>query len=267
MNPWQMAQQIREELTTVAWPTGNAAVVFGADGVRVFSGFPNENQIMPGFPWCLVGINTGTHDEDHPEFIEQGFSIVAAVNVTGEPIGEFSMIGGAVGDLGESQGRGILEIAERVRSAVQNLTGADGAKILLSATSTGAPSKLSNGTHVTLDELTVSALCTSALDYAAPQSLTRVGTAWSWEGSHVSDRFDFRRYTLGYVDGGTPAETIADLDVTEYQGLTASTTQTVVTGKTYSVFAEYSARKHTSGPFRTEGKSSGSEVGAFLVEP
>ena len=69
MNPWQMAQQIKHKLTTVAWTVGATDVVFGTRGVHVFAGRPTEEQIPAGFPWALVGIDGGNADPDHPEFI------------------------------------------------------------------------------------------------------------------------------------------------------------------------------------------------------
>lgn len=268
MNPYQFALQIRHKLRAVVWPTGATDVVFGsqkASSVHVFAGRPTEEQVPAGYPWCLVGIDAGTPDEDHPEFIEQGFTILSAVEVAGDPLGEFALIGGSVANLGKSVGRGILEVATLVRQAVENLTGIDGAKIMLSSTSTGAPATLGNNLHLALDELGLIALCTSALHYAEPQVLARSGTSWTWEGSHISDRFDFRRYTLGYKSGTTPAATISALDTTVYQDTTASTTHTVVTGQVYSVFAEYNSRAGTAGT-STDGESAGDYVGAFLVE-
>ena len=261
MNPFQMALQIREELRTIAWPTGSADVVFGTHRVAVFVGTPTEEQIPPGFPWCLVGLSNGDPDEDAPELIEQQFALVTGVEVAGDPLGEFAMIGGSVAELGKSAGRGLLEIEERVRAAVQDLTGEDGAKIILSASSYGPPTLLGRQLHLAWSEITLTALCTSALHYAAPQVLARSGTTWTWEGTHVSDRFDFRRYTLGYVAGATPVETIAELDTVVYQDTAATTTHTVVASQAYSVFAEYNAR----GAASTEGESDGREVGAFLT--
>jgi hypothetical protein len=257
-----MAQQIKHKLTTVAWPGGSAEVVFGTYGVHVFSGTPTEEQIPPGFPWAMVGVDTGSPDEDHPEFIEQGFTVMTAVDVSGDPLGEFSMIGSSTSDLGISAGRGILEIATLTRQAVEDLTGADGAKVLLSSTSTGSPALLSSGRHLALGNLGLTALCTSALHYAAPQQFARSGTAWSWEGAHCSDRFDFVRYKMGYKAGSSPTSP-ADFDTLVYTGTTASTTHTVVAGKYYGVFAEYASRDQTTPTI--EGNSD-SVVGSTLDE-
>lgn len=261
MNPLQMALQIRHKLRTVAWAGGSQEVVFGTRSVFVFAGAPpTDEQIPAGFPFALVSIDGGTPDEDAPDLIEQQFTVVTAAEVAGDPLGEFAIIGGSTADLGHSAGRGVAEVAERVRSAVEDLVGVDGAKILLSATATGTPVPLGNGRHLALDELTLTALCTSAPHFAAPQQIANSGAAWSWSGAHCSARFDFLQYRLGYKAGASPPETPADATIV-YTGTTASTTHTPVASSAYAVFADYNGRGGSS----VENSSSGSRVGAFLT--
>jgi len=267
VNPWQMAQQIKHKLTTVAWPGGSAEVVFGTRSVHVFAGTPTEEQIPPGFPWCLVGVDAGTPDDDHPEFIEQGFSLTTGVDVAGDPLGEFSLIGSSVGDLGKSPGRGILEVAERVRSAVESLTGADGAKIQLTSVSTGAPAVLASGRHLALDELGLTALCTSRLHYAAPQQITLTGNdGFTWAGGdlngdgHCSERFDFKQYRLYESDAAITAPVAEDLVATV---TVAAATHTAVQSSVYTVFADYNSRDTTGSVVGT----SSVEVGSSLIAP
>jgi len=267
VNPWQMAQQIKHKLTTVAWPGGSAEVVFGTRSVHVFAGTPTEDQIPSGFPWAMVNIGTGAPDEDHPELMEQDFTVLAAVDVAGDPLGEFSVIGGATGDLGQSSSRGILEVAERVRSAVQNLTGADGAKILLSSVSTGAVDALGGGRHLAMDSLGLTAVCTSALHYAAPQKLILTGAdAFTWAGGdlngdgHCAERFDFKQYRLYESDAAITAPVVDDLVATV---TVASATHTAVSSSFYTVFADYNARDTTGSVVGT----SSVEVGSSLQAP
>ena len=260
MNPAQMAQQIKHKLTTVAWPGGSTDVVFGLKAVHVFAGSPTEAQIPPGFPWCLVSIESGEADEDHPEFITQNYRLISAVNVAGDPLGAHAIVGGAVSELGKSAGRGIAEIAERVRAAVGNLLGSDGAKIMLSLSSTGTPETLGDGRHLTMDSLTLTALCTSGLHYAAPQIIAHDGTDWTWTGSHCSDRFDFKQYRLVRKSGSSASTSPSDGTVV-YTGTPATFTGVKTTANTYTVFADYSARKQTDV---IEG-SSDPEIGSYLV--
>ena len=258
-----MAMQIRHVLRTVAWPGGAADVVFGTRGVFVFAGFPTEEQIPAGFPWALVSIDGGTPDEDHPEFLEQNYTIIVGAEVAGDPLGEFSIVGSSVADLGKSVGRGVSEIAERVRSAVENLTGADGAKVLLSSTSTGTPAAFGRGRHLTLHELSLTALCTSRLHYAAPQVARMPGAGTNtWEGTHVTDRFDFLQFNVIELTGTTPSADPTDgTSVLTTTALSdAGDPFTPVIGRTYTVFAQYNARDGS-----TVDGSSDPEVGSYVV--
>ena len=263
MNPWQMAQQLKHKLAAAVWSSGAADEVFGARGVHIFSGTPTEEQIPAGFPWCMVGFGSGDADPENPEFLTQTYNILTAAEVSGDPLGEQALIGGATANPGKSVGRGVAEIAERVRATVGDLVGSDGAKILVSSVSTGSPTLIGTGRHIVLDELTVSALCTSALHYAAPQQIKRASTTWTWEGAHCSGRFDFKQYHFGYANSAAPASP-DDFDVDVYTGTAATTTHTVVGSKFYGVFAEYSSRKHSSGSFQVEGTSE-AEVGSLLA--
>lgn len=262
MNPWQLAQQIKHALTTAVWPTGAGELVFGLDRVRLFTGSPTKDQIPTGFPWCLIGIGSGDPDGDHPEFIVQTFDVVAGVSVFGDPMGEFAIMGGPSGDLGASDSRGIAEIAARTRAAVADLTGADGAKILLTATRIDAQQAFDTNRHLVADSHTLTGLCTSDLHYAAPQQLvlTNATDLWDWEGAHCSDRFDFKQYRMYWTTGTTPASRPDDPDATlVYTGDDPTTVHTAVSGRTYTVFCDYSSRKQTGV---IEG-SSAPEVGSF----
>lgn len=260
MNSWQFAQQIKFELEKVAWPTGTQSVVFGAKGsVAVFAGVPSEEQIPPGFPWCLISIDGGDADEAHPEFITQTYTLLCAADATGDPMGEFSLIGGSVADKGRSVGRGVLEVVERVRAAVGNLTGIDGAQIQLSLSSTGSPSPIGQTRHLTLHEQSLTALCTSTLNYVAPQKLQHDGDDWTWQGPHVSDRFDFLQYRLVRKSGTSPSTDPSD-GTTVFTGEATTFTGVATAGNTYTIFADYNAR---SGA--TVDGSSSSEVGSFVV--
>lgn len=262
MNPWQMAQQIKAELQAVAWVDGSAEVVFGLRSVFVFAGAPpNEEAIPPAFPVALVTIDAGAADGSHPELLEQGFTVLSVAEVTGDPLGEFAIIGGARADLGKSAGAGVAEIAERVRAAVQNLTGYDGAKVMLSATATGAPMALGRGRHLAYDELSLTALCTSQPHYAAPQELNISGNTWTWKGPHCSSRFDYLQYRLGYKTGGSPGATPGDMDGWVYEGTAETTSHAPVGGRVYSIFVDYDPRSTGSATHF----SSGARVGAFEV--
>jgi len=266
MNPWQMAQQIKHELETVVWGTAGD-VVFGNQGsVVVFEGAPNADQIPNAMPAALVVISDYDSDDDHPDVLTQQFQVMIAAEVAGDPMGEFAIIGGSAPDLDESSGRGTHELAERVRHALNTLTGADGAKVILSGGGGGGAAPLGDGRHVAWTQCNFEAVCTSQLAYAAPQHLAYAGAggghAWTWEGAHCSDRFDFVRYQIEGNASGTPPETLGSGDIVFYQGTAATSAFVGSSGYGYTVFAEYSARGYAGGS--AEG-SSVKETGTTVV--
>jgi len=271
MNPQQMAQQMKKELQAVVWPVTSGEVVFGSQQgqVSVFNGRPDERWIPPAFPFAMIVVESGTPDPDHPELIEQGFSILTGVEVAGDPLGEFAMIGSSVSTIVGSAGRGILEVASRVRAAVQDLTGDDGAKVLLSSTSTGAPETL-GGRHIAVDELGLTAVCTSALHYAAPQAAVESGGTLTWAGGnkggagHCAGRFDFIQYRVFEESGSTPSSDPATNGTLLGGGaVTSATISGATSGNVYTVFADYNERDTTSSSI---SGTSGVEIGSWRAK-
>ena len=264
MNPNQFAQQIKHELQQVRWPAGSQDLVFGAHGsVLVFAGQLTEDEMPAGLPLAVVRVDAGKFDEDDPGLLTQAFAVLIAAEVAGDKMGEHALIGGAAADVGRSAGHGVLEVAARARAAVQSLTGVDGAAILLSSDGTASPSLIGRGRHLAMHEFELSAVCTSAPHYAAPQGLRYepVNTAkWKWDGSHCENRFDFLRYRLVKKFGEDYSRTPSDGTVI-YTGTAAQFVGTQADGYTYTVFADYNSRG-TAGV--VEG-SSEPEVGAYRV--
>lgn len=257
MNPVQMAQQIKHRLEQLAWPGGSEAAVFGTHGsVAVFAGAPTEEQIPPGFPWAMVGIDSGEMDPDDPGLIRQRFTVVCAAEVAGDRMGENAIIGGSATDIGRSAGRGVSEVASVARQAIESLTGADGAPIILSGVSTSSPAPM-RGRHMAMEEVALEALCTSAPHYSAPQHLRFDNGRWKWAGAHCTERFDFYRFRLVRKQGRFPSADPSD-GTTVYTGTAAQSSVVQASGFTYTVFADYNSRGATS----VEGSSS-PEVGSF----
>lgn len=258
MNPWQLAQQIRHKLQAVTWPGVGGAVVFGDRGVRVCAGTPTDENVPPGFPWAMVLIGGAAADEDQPDLLLQDFTVAVAVNVGGDRYGEHALLGGSPASMMESGGRGLGEVMERARYAIQALSGADGVRIVVSATNTTGPTPLGAGKHLAMAELSFSALCTAQPYYAAPQRIRWTSGIWSWEND-CAERYDFWRYRLVRKDGSTPSSSPSDgttLHLSTVNGYTGAKTA----DKTYTVFAEYDSR----GRGEVEGYSE-AERGSFLV--
>lgn len=261
MNARQMAQQIKSVLATAIWPESPNALVFGERLVFVLAGPPDENELPGSFPFALVNIGGGTSDPDDPNLLDQTFDVLTVSDVSGGRMGEQALIGGAKSSLGTSANRGVLELDDRVRDALKDLRGVDGAALQLHTTATGSTVHLGRGRHLGIGESTFTGWVTAAPSYTNPTRLAKSGSDWTWAGGQCSNRFDFLQYRLGYVAGSTPAQTPGDLDTVVYTGTVAATTRTPIAGKAYSVFADYGSRGGTA----IEGSSDGRELGAFLT--
>lgn len=241
MNPWQLAQQLKHELATITWPSGS--VVFGSRSVFIYAGaVPSDEEMPPAFPFAAVSIGSGTSDDAHPDLITQTYTVGVCVEVAGDPLGEFAIIGSSRADLGKSAGAGVAEVTERARAAIQKLTIYDGASIVVSGSGTTAVATPIRGRHVAAEELSVQALCSAAPYYAAPQQIRRSGNVVSWVGAHCSNRFDFQRYRFGYVTGSTPATTPAGLTSVIYTGPALEAATAIAPNRVYQVFADYDPR-------------------------
>lgn len=241
MNPVQLAQQLKSILKAVQWPSGSQEVVFGIDGVSVYSGEPTEEVIPPGFPFVLIGIGDAVPDEDHPDLREQTFALIFVAEVLGDPLGENAVIGGSIADLGSSSGRGIAEVTAAALPAVRSLTTMDGASLVVSSVSSNSTNVLGRGRHLAMCEYRLTALCTEDPYYAAPARLRFIDGEFAWASAMCTSRFDFLRFRLVEKEGTAPSEDPDDGDVI-YTGEDASFTGTATPGSTYTVFADYDSR-------------------------
>lgn len=259
MNSWQMAQQLKAVLEALAWPSGEQDLVFGGRGsVSIYAGSPTDEQVPPGFPWAMVGIGSATPDQDHPDFVQQQFSVSVAAEVAGDRMGEHAIIGGSVRAAGRSAGRGVAEIAYRVRERVQTMTGMDGAHLIVSHTASQPVAVLGRGRHAVMLEMDLTAWCSASPYYAPPQQLRHSGGAWRWEGGLCSTRYDFLRFILLRKTGATIPTSASDGTVL-YSGSATQFTGASTAGNVYAVFAEYGSRGSTVDAY------SGPVVGAYRI--
>lgn len=260
MNARQMAQQIRYVLSTETWPESPNDLVFGDRLSFVLTGLPDEKELPGAFPFVLVSAGPGTADPDDPNLMEQTFDVLAVASVSGGRMGEKSLIGGPKSALGSSANRGVMELNDRVRAALQKLSAIDGAGLQLHTSSVGKPQSIGGGRALAYGETTLSGWVTAEPSYSSPTRLAVAGSTWTWTGAQCSARYDFIQYRLGYVDGSAPAETPGDLDAIIYTGTDLTTVVAQIAGKAYSVFADYGIRGSA-----IEGSSDGRELSAFLT--
>lgn len=259
MNPWQLAQQIQHVLKAAAWPGGSQEPVFGEQKVAVYSGPPDAATLPAGFPFALVIIGDYTPDPDEPGLIEQTFEIGVANQVEGDSLGSRAVLGGPIADLGSSMGRGSAELKAQALAAIEDLTGADGAAIVVSSQGGSGPQQLDKR-HLVFESCRLTAVCTTAPHYTAPQELRIRGNVIRWNGSQCSPRFDFLQYRVGFVAGSTPAATPDDLDTVEFTGTAIEAPISPAPGRTYSVFADYDPRGSGSA-----AASSSALVGSWVT--
>lgn len=265
MNPWQMAQQIAKELREIAWVGGNAEVVFGTQAGQVAvlaGGPPSEDDFPRAFPAAQVVMGDGNADKDHPQLIKQGFDVVVGVQSYGDHLGELALIGGPIEDVGQSANRGVGEVGERVRKALQELTGADGLRIQLSGIAVDTPFHTGDLRHVVFEGQQFEAWCTSQEAFTAPQKLNQSGNVFTWKGARCHDRYDFKQYRL-FTSIGLPVD-INDsvLGSPIYTGTAATFTQVAASGQHYTVFADYNDRD-TTGVVR---HTSAVEIGCWFIK-
>jgi hypothetical protein len=234
---------MKHELERVVWPAAGGALVFGLNSrVRILAGEPSTEDDLPrAFPWAIIVLGSGTIDGNAVNFCEHSFQVFTAAHVMGDHLGEMAVVGGAVENMTTSPNRGASELVERVHAAIGSLTGVDGARVLMSATSVGSPKSLGNNAHLVMGEIGLTALCTVQASYAPPQLLTRTTGKWTWDGSQCKARFDFLRFNLIKKAGLLPALTPED-GTSVYTGTEPESTATGAAGSTYTCFAQYDSR-------------------------
>lgn len=263
MNARQMAQQIRAVLAAATWPESGGELVFGDRQVYVVAGAPDDKELPPSAPFALVHLGVGTADPDDPNLIAQEFTVLTVSDVPGGRMGEAALVGGSKSSGGSSANRGVLELNDRVRAALKDLRGADGANLFLHTSATGAPIRLGAGRHAAVGETRFSGWVTAEPEFEPPSRFALSGSTWSWDGSACEARFDFVQYRFGYKNGSVPASSPDDPGFVTLETPTSSPyVRNPGAGLAYSIFAEYSQRGRADF---LDGSSRGDEIGAFLL--
>lgn len=261
MNAWQVALQLKYLLQNVQWAGGSGTLVFGDRGVAVFSGIPDENHVPVQSHWCLVSVDSGTADESDPDVWEQNYTLIIGAQVVGDRLGEQALTGGPSATLVHSKGRGVLELTDRVLSAVGDLSALNGIQIHTSAASLTSPIYLQDNRHLALQTIGLDAICTSQRYYSPPQQIAYDANdqQFTWTGTQCSSRWDFLQYRL-VKKSGSSASLYPQDGTTLYRGMNAYYDVAAVGGNTYTVFAEYDSRGRN-----TPEDASEPETGAYLV--
>lgn len=262
MNVQQMALQLQSTIQAATWGVSDDEVVFGSQKgiVAVYADAPTEEQFPPAFPCCLIVIGEGECDDDHPSLIDQSFRLVMGASSTGSPLGSHALIGGPAASLGKSRNRGAVELLSRVRDAVGQIDGSNGASLQVASRSFSAPFLVGALRHVAFAQLTVRAKCTEDLYYAAPQQMAEpVSGTFTWDGQHCLDRFDFYEFELMSKSGSNSTSTSDGTSLWTGTALTANPALT--SGLYYTIFAKYDDR----GAAANNDGESAAVIGTYVV--
>lgn len=238
MNSWQIALEIRDRLRAAVWPRGDGELVFGAEGAYIVAGAPTEDTLPGGWPFALVFVGDGSADGDEPGLETTPVSVAVGVFQEGDVLGEQAIIGGPRFDsrLGTSEGRGILEVAAVVKSAIGDLSGYLGVPILFRMGSVPSVQAIEGGLHLVTQVLQFDALCTGQPEMLGPYNVVVSGDTVSWEACGATHGL------IGYYVVGSATPITAPSGGTLIgTTTTTSLTDASVSGYSYIyVFAGYS---------------------------
>lgn len=274
MNTWQCARQIRHKLLARQWPDSPQGTIFGSVFVTQ-STFEDINPASIVYPAAIVRVLDSQTDPDDQRYQVQRFEVVILVKHSGDQFGEAAMIGGNRTSQGGSGGRGVLEVEEQVREALQFLDPLSAVRLQL-VSSGAADCILAEGVgYIVGRPMTFQARLTTNRVYPAPnfgKTLTSsvlagtVSLSWLW-----SERFDLHAaataprqltsarglLTLVRKAGATPPASVSDGTlVTLASNASTSATDSPGTGTwSYALFAQYDEFGDATGTQPLSGTS------------
>lgn len=250
MNKWQALQQVRKRLRDRTWSGGDK--VF-ANSAVITAGPTEEGFPVLPMPFALIRPGAAQADPEHRE--ESGlwvvdFSILVAVSVSGDAIGEHALLGAAREAETRSAGKGLLEVEAEVLSALRLLTADDGLSIeARTQSAVGATRALDLG-YVAWEEYGFRMIVATDKEFPPPENLVATdagGGDASLTWTLHPDRFDRFRVRLRRAAGATAPATISDgTEVALGSDLPTSFTDSPGAGEhSYSLFGAYNDREAT----------------------
>lgn len=255
MNQWQALRQVRKRLRDRTWPSGGSKV-FNESAV-VTAGPTEEGFPVLPMPFALIRPGSGQADPDHRE--EPGlwvadFSVILAVAVAGDAVGEHALLGAAREAETKSAGMGLLEVEEQLYGAIRELSANDGLSIESVAESVVQATRALDLGYVAFREYGFRMRVSTSKEFPPPENLVATDAgggfaALSWV-LHPP-RFDRYRVRMRRAAGSTPPANIgAGVEVTLLDDLSTGHTDNPGAGTfSYSVFGTYDDR---SGPPDTD---------------
>lgn len=140
MNCRQLLEAIQIKLRAATWPSGSAGAIFHPGSVVVTPGTSPDRILARrgGVPLALIHAGSAQVDPEAGEnqnLLRQELTVTLVVANNSDGFGEASMLGGPKsGGVGESDGRGILELEVELFRTMKLLDADDGVNIVLEAT-------------------------------------------------------------------------------------------------------------------------------------
>lgn len=243
-----MSRQLAWLVRTHTWPDATTGPL--ARRVYVIVGANDPALTDAACPFVCIHADGKEPDDQQPELGYAVFSVIIVQAAEGQDMTQAALLGGArTGGLGESEGRGALEIEEEVEKAVGFLTGADGCRATVGAAS--APSaQQAQGRIVVATEIPVRAAITTRRHYECPSYLVATGgsgsVALSWANAPTRwDQYDENGTRLApivrYATGATaPADATSGTGVSGISAGDTSKSVSLAAGTySFAIFQPY----------------------------
>lgn len=250
MNGWQVARQLKSLLEAQTWGEGGDEAVFGQVAV---TSAPSRHAInLLSWPFALVQVGDATADEEEEGLWTQAYEVRLVARVEQDAWGETVLTGGGrPGGAGSSEGRGLLELEEKLFDAVAELNEASGVRLRAHAASAVAGAFDEALGYVAERTYRLEAWTTADRSYPAASRFTATDAtggdatlAWTLP----PDRFDRLEVIVRRASGATaPSSVTGGTGVTLGSALPSSHTDSPGAGQwSYAVFIGYAERSATS---------------------
>lgn len=243
MNPWQGFRQVQSILQAAVWP-GSAATVF-ATGSVVVSASPApqvfDSLRMPIVLMRPLGAQSDPDHDQEPDLLQQELAITIAQMVPGDAVGEHALMG-AGRQTNSAQGRGLLEIEERVLDELAVVDELEGLNILLRLRSMPS-ADVQDANYIVWRDYLFELVCTSTRTYESAGKLeaSETGGTITLTWSLPTARYDISSCVLRRASGSTaPASVTAGTGIVLSDDLAVTVDDTPGSGTwSYSLFVVY----------------------------
>lgn len=147
MTEKELFERLKTVLYDRLWEPGGEPV-FPSGSVVVTAGPAETAMDQLRSPIVMFRPGNGRSDEQEPGFLKQTIDAVLIIKVTGDKLGEFAIMDGAVPEPLSSLGKGLLSIQHEFYEAIKELTRVDSVVIEHRARSAMVAQMMDTGYHV-----------------------------------------------------------------------------------------------------------------------